>query len=131
MTIHLQIIGYILIALAITHFGFPKYFNWKIELKDLSLTHKQIYGVHTFFIAFVVLLMGLLCITSTEELISTNLGKTLSLGLGIFWGIRLLFQLLVYSPKLWRGKTFETIMHVLFTLLWAYMTASFLFISFK
>lgn len=131
MTIHLQIIGYILIALAIIHVGFPKYFNWKIELKDLSLIHKQIYGVHTFFIAFVVLLVGLLCITYTEELISTNLGKTLSLGLGIFWGIRLLFQLLVYSPKLWRGKTFETIMHVLFTLLWTYMTASFLFIYFK
>lgn len=126
MSIHLQIIGYILILLALIHVGFPKYFNWKTELKTLNLIHKQIYVVHTFFIGFVVLLMGVLCITSSEELISTNLGKTLSLGLGIFWGVRLLFQLLIYSPKLWIGKTFETIMHVLFTLLWIYLTTIFL-----
>ena len=131
MAIHLQITGYLLIVLSLIHIAFPRYFNWKTELQSLSLLSRQMFGVHTFFIAFTVLLMGLLCIGFSEELITTNLGKSLCLGLGIFWGIRLLFQLLVYSPKLWRGKTFETIMHVLFTLLWTYMTTSFLFIYFK
>lgn len=131
MAVHLQIIGYILIALAIVHVGFPKYFNWKTELHHLSLLNKQIYGVHTFFIAFVVFLMGLLCVTSAEELISTNLGKTLSLGLGVFWGTRLLLQLFVYSSKLWRGKRFETIMHILFTVLWIYVTLIFFYTYLK
>lgn len=87
--------------------------------------------VHTFFIALTVFLMGLLCLTSSNELIETNLGKNISLGLGVFWTIRLLFQFFGYSSKLWKGKTFETIMHIAFSLLWAYLTVIFLTTYFR
>ncbi len=129
MEIHLQIIGYLLVTLGLIHAGFPKYFNWKKELKPLSLINKQMMQVHTFFIAVVVIMIGLLCLTSSEELIHTSLGKKVCLGLGIFWGLRLFFQLVVYSHKLWKGKTFETIIHVLFTILWIYITLVFSNIS--
>lgn len=125
MNINLQIIGFLLIGLGIIHIAFPKYFNWKKELQSLSLVNKQMFSVHTFFIALTVFLMGLLCLVSTEELTTTNLGRTLCLGLAIFWGIRFVFQLFVYSPKLWKGKTFETITHIFFTLLWGYFTIIF------
>ena len=59
------------------HAFFPKYFNWNSELKSLSLINRQMMIVHTFFIAFTVFLMGLLCLTSSSELIETNLGKAL------------------------------------------------------
>ncbi len=131
MSIHLNIIGYIFIALAIIHIPFPKYFNWDIELKPLSLINKQMMIVHTFFIALTVFLMGLLLLTSSTELIETNLGKKLSLGLGIFWFIRLIFQLFIYSTKLWKGKTFEKIVHVIFTIFWIYISAVFLIIYFE
>jgi hypothetical protein len=72
-------------GLSLVHLIFPKYFNWKEELKSLSLINKQMMTIHTFFIALVVFLMGLLCLTSATELIETRLGKTISLGLGIFW----------------------------------------------
>nr|WP_298339459.1 hypothetical protein [uncultured Algibacter sp.] len=121
MTLHIQIIGYILIALALIHTTFPKYFNWKMELKSLSLINKQMFKVHTFFIALTVLLMGILCVISYESLVTTNLGKTLCLGFGLFWLIRLIFQLFVYSSKLWKGKKFETIVHIFFILLWVYL----------
>lgn len=81
--------------------------------------------VHTFFIALTVGMMGLLCLVATHDLIESRLGKTISLGLGIFWGIRLLFQLFVYSPKLWLGKPFETSVHVVFILVWSYLTVVF------
>ncbi|MFI8379277.1 hypothetical protein [Leeuwenhoekiella sp. NPDC079379] len=131
MQTQLQIIGFILIVLALVHIAFPKYFDWQNGLKSLSLINKQIFQVHTFFIAFTVFLMGLLCITSAEQLITTSLGKTISLGLGIFWSVRLLFQFFVYSPKLWKGKTFETSVHIVFTLLWIYLSTLFLFIYFQ
>lgn len=82
--------------------------------------------VHTFFIALAVLLMGLLCVYSPHELTSSALGRTISLGLFVFWFVRLIVQLFVYSPSLWRGKTFETIVHVLFTCFWMYCSAVFL-----
>ncbi len=126
MELQIKIIGLLLTILAIIHAIFPKYFNWKEELKQLSLINRQLIMVHTFFIALVVLLIGLLCMTSATELIQTKLGKTISLGLGIFWTIRLFFQFFIYSSLLWKGKIFETAVHILFSLLWIYMSTVFL-----
>lgn len=122
MHLHLKIIGVLLIALALVHMIFPKYFNWKTELSSLSLINRQMMTVHTFFIAVLVFLMGILCLTSPDELISTSLGKKISFGLGIFWTIRLFVQFFGYSPELWKGKTFETAVHVLFIFMWAYFS---------
>lgn len=121
----LKLIGGILSILAFAHIAFPKYFLWKKELQHLSLINRQMMQVHTLFIAITVLFMGLLCITSSHELVTTVLGKRISLGLTIFWGIRLGVQFFGYSVDLWKGKTFETTIHVIFSILWGYFTAVF------
>jgi hypothetical protein len=126
MEIHFKITGVLLITLALVHVIFPKYFNWKEELKTLSLINRQMMTVHTFFIALTVFLMGLLCLTSATELIETKLGRTVSLGLGFFWAVRLLIQFFGYSTKLWKGKKLETAIHILFSLLWIYLSAVFI-----
>ncbi|MCL5127599.1 hypothetical protein M4I23_04195 [Algibacter sp. L4_22] len=131
MYIHLKIIGTLLIFLALIHAFFPKYFSWKKELSSLSLINRQMMTTHTFFIAFTVFLMGLLCLTSASEIIETVLGKKIALGLGVFWIVRLFFQFFIYSKQLWTGKTFETAMHILFSLLWGYFSSVFLAISFN
>lgn len=125
MELHLKIIGILLIILAFIHAIFPKYFNWRQELNSLSIINRQLMYVHSFFIAFVVLLIGVLCLTSASELVETTLGKRVSLGLGIFWTIRLLIQFFGYSAKIWKGKTFETTVHILFSLLWTYISIIF------
>lgn len=122
---HLTIVGWLLILLASIHIVFPKYFNWKRELATLSLINREMMQVHTFFISLTVLGMGILCIVSGEELVATPLGKKLLFGLAIFWTIRLVMQFFVYSSKLWKGKGFETIMHILFSLLWVYFSTVF------
>ena len=114
-----------MILLAFIHFLFPKRFNWKDELSGLSLINKQLMYVHTFFIALVVLLMGIFCIYSTNDILHTTLGKQLVFGLFVFWLVRLVFQFFVYSSKLWRGKRFETWVHLAFSALWVYFTAVF------
>ncbi|MBL4753464.1 MAG: hypothetical protein JKY52_07715 [Flavobacteriales bacterium] len=126
MELHLKIIGILLIAVALVHISFPKYFNWKQELSALSIINRQMMYVHSFFIAFVVLLMGLLCLTSASELIGTALGRRICLGFGVFWTIRLIVQFFGYSSKVWRGKIFETVVHVLFSVIWVYLSAVFL-----
>lgn len=131
MIVQLKIIGVLLLVLSLLHIGFSKYFNWKLELKSLSLINKQMMQVHTFFIALVVFLFGLLCLTSSNELVSTVFGRKISLGLGVFWTIRLIFQVFIYSSKLWKGKKFETIMHILFTMFWIYMSSVFFIIYFN
>lgn len=130
MELQLNVIGALLILLAMLHVIFPKYFNWANEFGNISLINRQMIYVHTFFIALVLFLMGLLCLTSPTELIETGLGRKLSLGLGIFWLIRLFIQLFVYSTKLWKGKRFETAVHIVFVLFWAYFSIVFLYIYF-
>jgi len=125
MELQIKIIGSLLMSLAWVHIFFPKYFNWKEDLKSLSLINRQMMIIHTVFIALVVFLIGLLCFTSSEDLVFTNLGKKISLGLAIFWSIRLVIQFFGYSSKLWKGKLFETIIHILFSLLWTYLSIIF------
>lgn len=125
MELHLKIVGSLLIALSLMHVVIPRYFKWEQELASLSIITKQILYVHTFFIAFIVMLMGVLCFGYSHELVYDPFGRIISLGLFAFWLIRLIFQFLVYSPKVWRGKRFETVMHVVFSLTWGYFTAVF------
>ncbi len=127
MEVHLKIVGGLLVALAAMHIALPRYFKWGQELTSLNLITKQIVYVHTFFIAFMILLMGLLCIYSSTEIVNTGLGHRISLGLFVFWLTRLIFQFFVYSRETWRGKVFETIMHAIFSSLWAYFS----FVFFK
>ncbi len=125
MEIHLKIIGILLIILALVHVIFPTYFNWKTELKNLSLVNAEMMVVHTFFLALTVLLMGTLCVTSTKALVSTSLGKRLCTGFAIFWTIRFFVQFFGYSSSLWKGKTFETVVHIVFSLFWGYASLVF------
>ncbi|MEM7163161.1 MAG: hypothetical protein AAF487_12060 [Bacteroidota bacterium] len=125
MKLQFKIVGFLLIALALLHLFFPKYFKWKTDLKSMSLINQEMMVIHTFFIGLVVLLMGLLCLSSAEELIATGLGKRISLGMAIFWTLRLIIQFFGYSKKLWKGKAFETSMHILFSALWTYLSVLF------
>lgn len=125
LDVFIQIAGWLFVPLGLAHLAFPKYFGWKKDLADLQLINRQMMEVHTFFIGLVVVLIGLLCITSSRDLIETSIGRRLSLGLAIFWGARLLIQFFWFSPKLWRGKKFETAVHIVFSLFWAAITVMF------
>ena len=118
-----------MIAIALLHVIFPRYFAWKEELASLSLMNRQMMKVHSFFIGLTLLLMGLLCVTSPADLLGTDLGRRVALGFGVFWTARLLIQLFGYSPRLWRGKALETVVHVVLTITWAYFSAAFLWIA--
>ncbi|GAB3010766.1 hypothetical protein GCM10027051_10890 [Niabella terrae] len=130
MKIYLEIAGILMLLLALFHIGFPGYFRWKQQLKHLSLINRQMMYAHAFFIGLVILLMGLLCIYCADDLAHTPLGKQVCLGLGLFWICRLIFQIFGYSTLLWKGKLFETAVHIVFTLFWTYLSAIFLFTFF-
>jgi hypothetical protein len=131
MELHLIIIGCCLIVLGLVHAIFPRHFNWKQELSSLSVMNRQMMYVHTFFIALTLILVGVLCIISSAELVNTELGKRISLGLGIFWTVRLFVQFFGYSSKTWKGKLFETIVHIVFSIFWFYLSAVFILIFWK
>lgn len=125
MELHLKIVGVLLIGIAVMHVPFPRQFQWKKELVSLSLMNREMMYVHTLFVALTILLIGLLCLFSASDLVNTPLGKRVCVGLAIFWGTRLIVQFFGYSSELWRGKVFETTMHIVFSILWVYVTVVF------
>jgi hypothetical protein len=125
MEIHFKIIGILFMLLALIHIGFPKRFNWAQELPSLSLMNRQMMVIHTMFIGLTVFLMGALCFLCSTELVTSTFGKKISIGLSIFWLVRLFTQFFGYSTELWKGKKFETWMHILFSLFWIYICAVF------
>lgn len=125
MKAHIEIAGCMLILLGLLHIIFPSYFKWRETLSTIPRVSREIVYVHTFFIAFTVFLMGLLCVTSADELLATPLGQRITLGFALFWTIRLLIQFFGYSKELWKGKRFETIVHICFSFLWLYLSVVF------
>lgn len=116
-TIYL-IAAYFHIFLAFFHIPFYWYFKWKEDFRSVSLLNRQMTYVHTFFLAFVLLLLGIFMLKFQCELKCSEIGNAFHLGLSIFWFTRLFFQLFVYKSELWKGKLFETIIHILFILIW-------------
>ncbi len=126
MKLQIEIIGYLLILLSCIHVIFPKYFGWKEDLAPLQQINRSMMKVHTFFIALTVFLMGLLCVTSAEDLLQTELGRKICLGLGLFWLIRLFFQFFIYPSSLWKGRRLETVIHIVAIVFWVFLSYSFL-----
>ena len=121
----LQFAGALLLALSLLHVAMPKRFAWTEELARLSLLNRQIFWVHTFFIALVVAQMGALLLFFPEMLLDrTPLARVITIGLLVFWLARAFTQFFVYSPALWRGKPFETFMHIAFSAFWLYLVGA-------
>lgn len=120
---HLQICGGLLLALSALHTVFPRRFRWSEDLAQLTLLNRQIFWVHTYFLCLILVLMGLVCLFAPAALLErSTLGIWVAAGLMLFWQMRLLTQHFIYDSRLWRGKLFETTIHVLFTLLWSYFS---------
>jgi hypothetical protein len=124
--LHIQIVGALLLALGTAHSFFGRYFGWKKDLATLSLLTRRIFYVHNFFIALIVVMLGVCSLLYTDALLEpTPLSRILLAGIVVFWLCRLAIQLLVYDSAIWRGRLFYTGMHVAFSLFWVYVVITY------
>jgi hypothetical protein len=119
--LHLKIVGALLITLGLAHSVFGRYFQWKTELARLSLLTRQMFLVHAFFIALLVVMIGACSLFYTHALLESGaLSRVVLSGLLIFWTCRLASQFFAYDSAIWRGRQFYTFMHVIFAIFWTY-----------
>jgi len=124
--LHLRVVGVLLLALVALNLYVPRRFNWRGELATLSLLNRQIFQVHAAFICVILVMFAALALLYPRELLEpTPLARAILAGLAAFWLLRLLTQWFVYDPRLWRGRRFETIVHLVFTGVWTYFAATF------
>ena len=122
----LRLSGVLIGVLALLHLAFPRRFAWRTELARLSTINRQIFLVHCFFLVLILCMQAALLVTMPGALLDPSpLARALTGALCLFWGLRLLAQWFIYEWDLWRGRPFETCVHVGFTTLWAYLTTVF------
>lgn len=98
--------GATLVALSIFHAVLWRTLHWDEEITRLSPLSARVFAVHTFFIAFVLMGLGLLSLLRPALLLAPNeLAKFLLAGIVIFWIARLLMQALVFDRVMREGWT--------------------------
>ena len=126
LSIHLRIVGILLVLLGLSHAFFNRYFGWEQELAAVSLLTRRVFFVHSFFIALGVVLSGAVSFMYADTLLRpAALNRALLAAMVMFWLCRLLAQFFAYDSAIWRGDRFRTFMHVAFTLIWCYVTATY------
>jgi hypothetical protein len=93
-----------------------------------TLTQKSIHKLLTYLIAAIWFVNGLFCkvlnlVPRHQEIVSRILRSEYSRILTV--NARLFIQFFGYSSKLWKGKIFETLIHIIFSLFWIYLSIVF------
>jgi len=128
MNVQLHIVGALLVVLGLSHFFFNRHFGWERELASapISLFTRQVFVVHTFFVGLGVMMAGAVSFFFASALLEPSaLSRAILAGMAAFWMCRMLAQWFAYGAAIWRGNRFRTLMHVLFSALWIYVTATY------
>jgi hypothetical protein len=126
LLLHLRIVGVFMALLVVVNLFVPVRLRWREEMGRLSLVNRQIFQVHSIFIVLTLALFSALLLTSGDALLErTRLSRAALIGLTTFWGLRMLMQWFYYSPEVWRGDRFNTVVHYAFSGAWIYVTTIF------
>lgn len=81
----------------------PRVLNWKKELALLTPINRHLVRVVVLGIVICVLGLGIVVVSCAEQMVSTRIGRILSVFLAGFWSYRALAQWLVYG-RIWPGR---------------------------
>lgn len=126
IAVHLRVAGALLLCLAAAHVVLPRALGWKVELQGVSLMTRQVSYVHTYFIGLMCALFGLAGTVLADDLVAPDrMARAVLIGAIAVWGSRLLAELCVFDPVLWRTSAVTILGHVAFVALWTYQTVVF------
>jgi hypothetical protein len=124
--LHLRLVGLVMAALVVVNLFVPGRYRWREEMARLSLLNRQVFQAHAVFLVLTLALFSALLLTCADALVEpTRLSRAVLVGLTIFWALRMAMQWFFYSPAIWRGHRFHTVMHWVFSATWIYVTGVF------
>ena len=102
--------GFYHLGFAIFHLFFWRLFNWKKDLASLSIVNRAVMQILNLCLTFVFIVVAYISLFYSSEMISTNLGKIITVSISIFWLLRFIEQLYFFGLK----KLFSIILTILF-----------------
>ena len=123
LVFHLRFSGLLLVLLGLAHARFGRYLNWKSDLAKLALVNRQVFLVHCFYVALLLVMLGALCPFLPLNLLEPQpLSRAVLAGITCIWGTRLFIQWAVFDRALWQNHMLNRRIHYLLTVFWAYLT---------
>ena len=93
----LLIAGGILNALfAVFHFALPSLAQWQNTLSTISTDSQAVMYTLNLAAAFTLLVFAFVSVFYRHDLLTTNLGKALSISIALFWLVRAVAQILYF-----------------------------------
>lgn len=97
-----MVCGIFSIAFAVFHMLFWKLFDWKNDLKKLSIANRAVTQILNLRLIYVFLFVGFLCFRFPEELVETALGNFVLIGCSLFWVGRFIEQFIFLRINHWK-----------------------------
>jgi hypothetical protein len=124
LTLDLEIVGGVLIALGISHLALPRILGWRQGFATLGKLDREVSYVHSYFIGLACVLWGLFPLLAGHEMLARGSVTSLVLvGAAIFWMSRLIVQLIVFNHHASDSTTW-LIASVGGTLLWLWIAGT-------
>jgi hypothetical protein len=124
LQVHLRLAGLIILGIGLGHAFLPRALGWSTELGSASSLTRQVAYVHSAYIGLTCVLFGMVAAFFPAALLVRGpLAPIVLTGYVVFWGSRLVVQLLVYDHAHWRGDATRTLIHIGFVAIWTYETA--------
>ncbi len=91
--------GFYCLAFAFFHLSFWKLFDWKTELPKLNPINQGVMQILNLRLTYVLLFFAFVSFYFNTDLLTSSLGKTLLVAIGLFWLMRAVEQLIFWGLK--------------------------------
>jgi hypothetical protein len=113
LTLCLRIVALAQILLAGLSLTLPRILDWKPDIARMSLLVREVFEIHSWFIALTLVIWGVLTWQFAPEMAAhtSPLTSWLCAAIGFFLALRTVLQWSHYSASHWRGNTPRTVIH--------------------
>lgn len=87
------------VAFVIFHLAFWKLFRWDSELAKLTSLNRAVVQVLNLALTVVFVIFAYLSLTYASEMTRTELGRSLTLSIAIFWYLRAVLQIAFFGIR--------------------------------
>ena len=94
------------LILVVFHLLFWRLFNWKDDLRSLSLNNRAIMQVVNLSLTLVFILFAYVSLAQVDALLTTPLGKSLLVFMALFWLARCVMQIVFFRLAHWASIAF-------------------------
>ena len=128
----LQIAATLQLGVAMLNLFLIRLLHWREDLARMPLLLREVFQIHVWFISITLAIFGVMTWRFAAEIASGQnaVGQWLAAGIGIFWGIRTVFQVTFYSSSHWRGLAGRTMAHFALLIVYGGFTALYLWTAF-